>query len=154
MTYQSFHLCISHRGPWAYSLPSSRQKAPQNNMYLSAGEAVAPVITAFPSAFFTLHAYCIDPRVVVKTSLGLSPFVNKVCCLLSRPEGRWHWSDQFYKARLQLMHLIPILMPHPARIPSIAPSGTWDRTSWSWPTAPLCPLQEHPDVFPSHRGLL
>lgn len=38
------------------------------------------------------------------------------------------------------MHLISTLMPHPARIPSTAPSRTWDQTSHSWPTAPLCPL--------------
>lgn len=61
-------------------------KSPTKKVYLSAGEAVAPIITAFLSAFFTVHLYYIYPR-VVKTSLGLSLFENKVC-LLSRAEGR------------------------------------------------------------------
>lgn len=46
VTYQSFHQCISQKDLQAYSLPTSRQKVPENNVYLFADESVAPVITA------------------------------------------------------------------------------------------------------------
>lgn len=86
-------------------LPSSREKDPRNNLYVSAGRAAALVIRVFPSAFFTLHPHQFDIGVVCTSEESLS--------FKWRAVGRLQRAAKPHTARLQLTSLL-----HPSRIPS------------------------------------
>lgn len=61
----------------------------------------------------------------------------------------WYGSIQPYTARPQLT-LTPVLLPYLSRSTYTAPSGTWGRTSQSYSTAPLCPVNFQSILMSSH----